>query len=448
MNGYRKLITLVLPAVVLAGCSDYLSGPKLSDNPNIPTVATRNQLLNGVQVLQASQYTDAEARLFTMWTQQFAGTDRQYVTLSNYILSDDALGFGAVYAGGGLVDIRKIQASAEADGDLFYRGVAKVWEALAIGWAADLFGDVPYSEAVGETSTPKFDKQMDVYAALQTLLSGAITDLACATPACRGPGTVDLIYSGDRTKWTQVAHTLKARYFMHTAEVNGNAAYSSALAEAQLGLSTSANDFRSYQGPATADNNPWYQFVEVQRSGYISAGKYLVDLLIARSDPRLSQYFAPAGDGVFRGGAPGVSSSTASSLSAARLNPAFRQPIVTWAETQGIIGEAAYRTGNFVLATTAMNAIRASAGLSPIVGLSGEPLLAQIMEEKYIALFQNLETYNDYRRTCYPRIRPAAGKIELPPRVVFPFGERNVNPNTPADPARNQNDPNPCPAVP
>lgn len=448
MHRSKLLLSLLLPAALLAGCSDYLNGPKLSDNPNIPTSATRSQLLNAVQVVQAAQYTDAEARLFTMWTQQFAGTDRQYVTLSNYVLSDDALSFSSVYAGGGLVDIRKIQKSAEAEGDLFYRGVAKVWEALAIGWAADIFGDVPYSEAVGETTTPKFDKQMDVYAALQTLLSSAITDLACSAPACRGPGTVDLIYGGDRTKWTQVANTLKARYHMHTAEKLGAPAYAAALAAANAGISTSANDFRSYQGAATADNNPWYQFVEVQRSGYLSAGKYLVDRLIARSDPRLSQYFAPAGDGQYRGAPPGISFSTASSLSAARLAPAFRQPIVTWAENQGIIAEAAYRGGDEVRATTAMNAIRTAAGMSPIVGLTGEPLLAQIMEEKYIALFQNMETYNDYRRTCYPKIKPAANKVELPPRVVFPFGERNVNPKTPADPLRNDNDPNPCPAVP
>ena len=42
--------------------------------------------------------------------------------------------------------------------------------------------------------------------------------------------------------YTQVAHTLKARYHMHLAEVDP-ANYALALAEVPLGISTPANDF-------------------------------------------------------------------------------------------------------------------------------------------------------------------------------------------------------------
>jgi hypothetical protein len=72
-----------------------------------------------------------------------------------------------------------------------------------------------------------------------------------------------------------------------------------------------------------------------------------------------------------------------------------------------------------------------------------------VITEKYIALFQNgLEVWNDYKRTCLPHLTPARAS-GIPGRVLYPLSaERNTNPNVPPpnqQPARNANDPNPCP---
>ena len=37
--------------------------------------------------------------------------------------------------------------------------------------------------------------------------------------------------------------------------------------------------------------------------------------------------------------------------------------------------------------------------------------LADIMTEKYIALFQNTEVWNDWKRTCLPALTPAQGTV-------------------------------------
>jgi hypothetical protein len=136
-----------------------------------------------------------------------------------------------------------------------------------------------------------------------------------------------------------------------------------------------------------------------------------------------------------------------SNLSPVRLDPAFRQPIVTWAENQAIIAEAAYRTGNTTLARQALDALRQQYGLAPIgASLSGPALLTQILEEKYIALFQNYEAFNDYKRTCYPNLTPASNAYQgnIPARFTYPIAERSSNPNVPpasGQPRRNRNDP-------
>ena len=138
--------------------------------------------------------------------------------------------------------------------------------------------------------------------------------------------------------------------------------------------------------------------------------------------------------------------SNISDLGAARVNPDFRQPLVTWAETQLIIAEAAYQGSNTGLAVSSMESVRGAAGLAPYAPApSGAALLDAIMTEKYITMFQTIETWSDYRRTCVPALTPAPGG-QIPTRIGYPGDEQNTNPNIPdAGPLRNWNDPNPCP---
>ena len=60
-------------------------------------------------------------------------------------------------------------------------------------------------------------------------------------------------------------------------------------------------------------------------------------------------------------------------------------------------------------------------GAIPVTGL------ATIMTEKYIALFENMEVWNDYKRTCIPVLAPAAGAAAIPARLPYPLSERNAN---------------------
>src|SRR6185312_7449074 len=213
-----------------------------------------------------------------------AGTDRQAIPLANYVFDEDAFSpdWGAAYTGGGLIDERNIQAQSLAAGDSVYAGVAKVMEALTMGTVTDFWGDVPYSQAVGSVLTPQLDPQQQVFAEIQAQLDTAIVYLQCAGPTCGGPGPNDLFFGADtlpvqRAKWIALAHTLKARYFMHVAPMDASA-YASALAEAQQGISSPDGNLTSYQSADPNEWNLWYQYMVVQRSGYISAGAYLVNL--------------------------------------------------------------------------------------------------------------------------------------------------------------------------
>lgn len=450
----RTRLLSALVALALAsgstGCTDFLTGEGITTDPNNPTTASATALFVAAQANMNVQMENHLARGICLWMQACVGRGPQYGSLGIYDLTQDEFtGFwDGTYGGGGLLDLRKIRKATEAAHDSVFAGMSMVLEAYLVGTTADVWGDIPYRTAVGGSDAPSLDPQQQVYTDLQALLDTAITFLGATASTNKGPGTADLEFDGDATKWAALAHTLKARFYLHTAEVVGTSAYQSALTEAQLGIPSSAGDFTAYHSSASPERNLWYQFT-VTWTDFIKAGRSMVDLLKTTNDPRLGIYYDPVASLSDYFGADPVDTvplSNISDLGAARVNPDFRQPLVTWAETQLIAAEAAYQTGNPGLALTSLENVRGAAGLAPLAPApTGAALLTAIMTEKYITMFQTIETWSDWRRTCIPALTPAPGG-QIPSRVGYPGDEQNSNPNIPdAGPLRNWNDPNPCP---
>ena len=437
-------------AVGVAGCSSFLDAEDAVADPNLPSAATRDQLFVGAQANIFAQQEGPLAMIVCQWMQQCSGINGRFVQQQDAYSVNAAtfdLPFQEVYSAGGLLSLRTVQASAEAAGDDVYLGIAQVLEALLIGTTADIWGNIPYSEAVGDNPMPAFDDQMEIYASLQTLLDEAITNLGGTGP---GPGGVDLFFGGAAAPWIEVARTLKARYHLHTAEVLGTPAYTAARTAAQQGISSSANDLRTAHTSVTSERNMWTQFQNTSGFGLdLVAGKRLVDLMKAQNDPRLPEYFGTNEQGgyggfdVTTGTTPGEQISPLAG--SGRHRDDFRQPIVTWEENQLILAETNFVLGNPAAAQLALNAVRNARGKT-VVPVS----LQAIMEEKYIALFQNLEVWNDWKRTCLPRLTPAFGKPAVPGRIYYGQTEEQTNPNTPPSSeqnlftVRNPNDPNGC----
>jgi hypothetical protein len=446
-HNVSRLAAVAAIAFGVAGCDDLLVGPGLTENPNRPVVASAEQLLIGIQARQFVLHEGQLARISAIWTQQLSGVfnqQKEQGSAYNFTENDISQNFwSGVYTGGGLNDIRKMRALAQESGNARIEAIGKIWEAFLIGMSTSVWGDIPYREAVNaEIATPKLDPQQQIYDDLQKLLDEAITQLGSV-----GAGALpqDLIYGGDAGRWTRAARTLKARYYLHTGVRGGNAAYQSALTAAQGGINeaptTAAQamhgqapgDFRGWAGTTLDDGNVWSLFNESRTD--LAANERLVNVLRARNDPRLAQYFSAADDGQFRGADRfGAGAGPWSQLNrTTRVPRTFRQPFITWAENQLIIAEAQFRLGNAGAALTAVNAVRTAIGMTP----AAAPLtLEQIMVEKWIAQFQNIDAYADWRRTCFPVLRPGGPNPAAPAAAVpgrYPYGntERLQNPNIP-----------------
>jgi hypothetical protein len=435
-----------------AGCNSFLDSPTAVNDPNAPTTANRNTLFPGAAANLMDFQEGGVAMLVCEWMQQCAGQSGRFVDVfDKYGVNGSSFDFtfNNIYAGGGLIALRDIQASATADNDLVSRGVAEVMEAMNMMWAADMLGALPYSEfEVGKTDAA-FDGQMSIYAQLQTLLDKAITDLAGAGA---GPSRFDIFYGGDKTKWTKLAHNLKARIALHTAEkLGGPAPYTLALAQANLGINAAdgSDDFLASHTANTSERNLWHQFQLSSFGADLVAGARLVDLMKAQGDPRLPEYFGKNQNGGYGGqdplGVAGPNDISPIAGSERVDNPVFRQPFVTWEETQLIKAEASFVLSGAAAAQPFLDAVRAKYGKAPVPAT-----LQSIMEEKYINLYQNVETWNDFKRTCFPRLVPTQTSFTaIPGRIPYWDTEKQTNPNIPGEAplqtARNENDPNPCP---
>jgi hypothetical protein len=526
-NARRTALALVL-VTGISGCSDFISGPDVTENPNAVDQLTRpGPLYVGIQAAQVVQYEGQLGRYAAMYTQQISGNSRQQIGYDRGTTGpgDTDTYFGAVYGstrtvtgGGGLLDIHKMQQIARRVNDSLYIGIGKVYEVITVGLAADLWGDIPYREAADSLNrTPAFDPQLQVYGDLIAQLDSAINIFLPATgitnvgPPADGTELVYLDRGGDtealRAVYTEVAHSLKARLYMHMAEVN-SANYALALAEVGApgvnnggpGISTPNNDFLWYHDATANGNNIWWQFGATR--GDIGPGSALVEILKRRiaagieDGARLNFYFTPADApgaptdfwGFRPGGAtdlqaaPGIDNGNGSPATGAYSGLGeiidgvngtadFRTPMITWAETQLIGAEAALASGNGGLAQQYLDAVRANRtfGVYGGVRVTFPPLgsvpatLQNVMEEKYVTLFLNPEVWSDYKRTCLPALAPAApanstatGTGPIPGRIPYGQTEINANPNTPTtnsggftvtSTGQNPNDPNPCPVL-
>jgi hypothetical protein len=467
----KSLAIAALLGVSLSGCSDFLSGPTVDEDPNNPTVdaTSADNLFAGFQAAQYTSYMSTLTFTICGWVQQCKGVNGRFVEdqLMQYNVSPLSfdIHFIGVYALGGLRDLREVQAKLDARAvqDPLYEGITHVWEALVMSEAADKWGDIPYSQAASDANpTPALDDQLAVYDALVALLDQAI-NVELPDPTGVGPGAVDFTYGGDAASWIAMAHTLKARILMHTARhparcPGGPAACAAVMnqivAETNLGLPLDGSgDFVAVvNGSSAQQQNGWFQFYAYSGFGEpdLRAGDFYATLLNTRGDPRAATLVQPEAIGR---PADGFGPYLALYFPDAGANPAFAQPWVTGDENALLRAEANFYLGGAGAAQADLTAVRAKYGLGAVAAT-----LPAIMEEKYVALAFNPEVWNDYKRTGCPVLTPTAdqglsplGGNEIPRRIYYGQSEFDVNRNIPDASAqvaagfRNDNDPAPDP---
>jgi len=410
-------LILIASMLMLASCE---IPTDLNDNPNEITLqdVDASLFLNGAQLANIMVQNSHLNRITGMFSGQLIGYTSLYSNIYGYSLStvESNDEWNGCYTGV-LTNVRHIVEAVPDDKLLV--GIAKVIEAHAVGTLAILMGDVPYSEAVNDAvEDPVFDSQLEVLAAMTTLLDGAISDLGSASSR---PESYDIYYDGDKDKWLAAAYTLKARY----ALIQSN--YSAALTAANMGISSSADDMnfipRGDAAVSEGDKNLFNAILSGSRTGDLgNNGSYLLELL----NDTTSAYRGNAKTNETARHNYYKIDETSGEGNLGVIERFEPMPMVTYSENQLIKAEAAARTGadglghlndyrawlasggrlnaTFNSDTTIqydayVSADFASGGMENSDGVSAETaLLREIIEERYVSGFGTYMPFNDHRR--------------------------------------------------
>ena len=203
-----------------------------------------------------------------------------------------------------LINIETMIPLADESEQNVHLGIGKILKAYVYLTVVDLYGDVPYSEALkGDEGilNPKVDGGASVYTACIALLNEAKADLANTA----GTGIArDVFYNGSRAKWTTLANSLELKAQLNlSADASNTAAKSAvqALITANDLIDTDAEEFTYKYGTSSIPSisrSPGYQdhYAVTKGSGGGYLGNYFLyqmyrDPNLKVQDPRWRYYF-------------------------------------------------------------------------------------------------------------------------------------------------------------
>jgi hypothetical protein len=405
-------------------------------NPNALDKVGPNLLLPTVEAAAAYTQGGDESRFTALLTQQMFGANSQSQTFYIYGLNPGSFDnlWPDLYTSTLENDYTLIKIS-DAGGYNTYGGIARIIMAYELQVAVDLWGDLPYSQALkGNDDTksilhPAYDKAQVLYDSVAALIDAGTALLQAADPGALVPGTEDVIYGGDADKWIKFGHAIKARLAIHQSKGNAQMA-ATALQEAAKAFASAADNAQYIYGTTQTAANAWYQFYRDRPGDENWQQSPMAINMAANDDPRYPFINMDSTD---------KSGQTVTYYN--KVNAPTE--LITYDEIQYLTAEAVLRNGgSFVAAqaflTKAITENMKKLGVSDadaatyiaangtLPTTSVDAAIAKIAQEEYIALFLNPEAFTLWRRTGQPALTSTTGNA-IPRRLLYPQSELNFN---------------------
>lgn len=303
----KALYTLVLSGLLCFSCSDWLD---INHNPNNVSQETvsKDQLLTYVLNDMNHNRVRYEALNYSAGqitkSGSYSGT---YPFLTGLVAPQnvDNLWTNRYQR---LANLKVIKEKAAEEENHAYLGIAKTLEVIHFRELVDMFGNVPYTEAVQaeQNLAPKYDKGADIYASLITDIKNAIEELdkAISNPLLNVSTlkTSDINCKGDLQQWKRFAYTIQLSLLMRISNVQDVSAQVAAIKDNCLEMTeiVSANPgFYKASGKMNLLYEYWgrnYLDNELGRHRELVPSSQLIDMLRNNNDPRLRVYATPRRD--------------------------------------------------------------------------------------------------------------------------------------------------------
>ncbi|UOQ97869.1 SusD/RagB family nutrient-binding outer membrane lipoprotein [Hymenobacter sp. 5317J-9] len=456
----RKIYSVLLLtalAGVLPACTDRFE--EINTNPNAPVDVQPSLLLRKVIFDYGEQMSYEAFVAGNLLGQYFTAID--FNLFDRHSLSEPQYGgnpWPFLYSN--LRDNEILLQKARANAAFgVYEGPALILKAYLAAQLTDLYGDVPYSQALqGQTGviTPAYDSQESIYTAPGGILDNLDKGIASinnynGATALDG----DLLYSGNRSKWVLFANSLKIKYLMRiSGKVNVQAALQKVVADGNY-IKTNA-DNAAFRFSLTQPNNFRMATARIGDYNLFIMSKTSEELLAGLGDARVATYFRPtaANPGAYKGllNGPDASKLSISLADYSFTGTIFREnsdrlsaSYMTAAETSFWLAEAAQRglvsasartlyeqgiTQSFAYWGTALPATYLTS-TKVAYGQNGQNPIEQILTQKWLHNLNNgYEGWNEYRRTGFPRLKTVSASLNnglIPVRMPYPGTESALN---------------------
>jgi len=486
----RKVNTALLFAVVvLAGVAGCKKGTFDINgvNPNAPSTVlpkyslaaalsgTANLMYSGVGGIGGNQ--DMLNNWMGYWTQSGAYTPSNTYVLYQLNSSTASGNWDAAY--NNLSNYHNLITSTSADPTLAnYKAIGMMMSAFVFQRIVDLYNKAPYTTALVPNSTfsYKYDDGATIYKGSIANIDAAIA-LIKANASATSPGSYDVMFGGDMSKWVKFGNTLKLKMLMRQTASSANGSLGDAGVKAALsgygpadflGAGEDASINPGYSGAADNQENPLYIDVVATSTAapgynekYFRANAYAVNFYKAHNDPRLAMLYLPttADPTMITGRVYGSQNgneansiisgltgygANASAKESAPIIPAFESLfLLAEAQQRGYItsgtAAASYTAGveeSFrILGSDAATADTYMAQIDKVANFSiaTDPITA-IITQKWAACnsLDPLESFSDYRRLGIPAslpvsIYPGVTATHIPYRLPYPNSELNYN---------------------
>jgi len=257
-------------------------------------------------LLLSSSCTDNFEEMGNLLSQQFTMVD--FNLFDRHDLSSPQLGgnpWPTLYTN--LRDNELLLAQSRANPiSAVYEGPALILKAYLTAALTDIYGDVPYFDAVqGKAGivNPSYDNQADIYQTAGGILDNLDQGIAAienyvGTQSLDG----DIILGGDLNRWTKLGNSLKIKYLLRISEVVD-------VAEDLQSIYDNGNYIQESNDNATFDflaTQPNTFRLSVLRAGDFNLfvlSETMQEIFSELNDPRVGVLFRPASNspGAFRG---------------------------------------------------------------------------------------------------------------------------------------------------
>lgn len=199
----------------LTSCSDFLDVNVDPDKPNNATaeVANRVPWIERMYMYSAG-VTNYRTSMIAGVLYSTSGTQGPAAVTWNFANATSTTTYQTFFVECAS-NLNDLYNKAKAENAYHYMAVADVFHALGFMQMLDVYGEIPYTEALGNSPVPAYDDGKTIFNGCIAKLDEAIELFSKAQPATATPlSKGDLMDGGDTQKWLKLAYGLKARYLL------------------------------------------------------------------------------------------------------------------------------------------------------------------------------------------------------------------------------------------